>query len=282
MIGLAFSDPYLAMLSVDKDTNDVIVYPSHVKIDDLLKASTKRRVLFVTGVRNLSKILPEANKFQSIVVFDDPEILTRINGIDVLDCSGFDNSRNTFVHIRVVPEKWTEAINSSPNLDIDVESALMSVRDRVNSITLQDMIERIDVPQQMRQAFIRNACLYCVRAISKTEWVNNTRDKCLAQGVNFERLAEIEKFVDLSPECDSLWRSYYDHVENQISLSECLSLYGHNNNDIRFLIDILGSTKGERDYVIFPTDVKSVKVKIARKKKVKQPKKTHKSEDYNY
>lgn len=283
IFGLAYSDPEFALISVDTSKFRVYVHRkgNSLPVEAFLRRKSKlKNVLFVHGVRNLIKL--PLSEFHSVVVFDDPEILFSVNDIRVLDSDPYDTSRNIYPFRRLLDRNFSSYLEEGTT-DVSIsDSSLSLVRDRVNSIRFKFLIENLPLNEKIRESFILNTCKFCVRSISKAEWVVSARDRALKAGVDPERLAEIEKFLVITPDSDSLWRAYYDVVELGRDLDESVKSYLCNKFDLEFLFEILGNEKGKLEYKEVPSNSKSVRDKIARKKKVKQPKKTHKSEDYNY
>lgn len=267
LVGLAFCSPGIALVVMDRARFRVHLYqrkPNELHAF-LQEADSRLPVVLVTSIQDLTR-LRGIQDVHSFVLFDDPEVLCRIDGIRLLDADR-DDSFGTFKKTKITPERLNAALLLGGEFNIP-DDVLDSVRSLSKDISFRELFQSVVAGRSLGDDFAKHVCMYLAGLLQKKSWVARVQKVGLAAGIAVEKMAELEKFIETSPPAELLWRAYYEHAESGVPLKSACEQFEADEKDVEFLVGILGTEKGQR-YYRNPHDTPLI-FKKKRSKKVKK------------
>jgi len=274
LLGLAYTVPSVAVLSVNRDLFRVFLYEpgaiSSLKL--FLQAGDARKpVVLVKSINELKGILQSDADMTSVVVilFETHKVLSLISGIYILDVDvdgEFQYVRHSDLHITLSSEDYRP---------VDIKEALNNNKTITGDISFRELVAVIekyyDDNDVKSNDFAKHACSYLVGLINKKSWVELVRKPALSAGVTVESLAELEKFIDTSKPADLLWHSFYMFTQQNMTLAAVTDTHNIDQYDFDFLCKHLNAEQGTRYDFVAPPPVEAAK-KPKKAKKKSEPK----------
>lgn len=270
LIGLAFTSPGMAFLAIDRKTYRVYYHDQATLTDFRLfldQEDNKLPIVFVKNIRDLAELRPIGqDKVKSYVLFEDPKVLSNIEGALLPDF------RKDFItewsKITITPDQFNAFLGSNSNEDFNItENAIKASSQMVEPITFLELVRVIEDSfrelQQDPKDFSTLACKYVTKLINKKNWVASARKPALAAGVPIKTLAELEKSIETSKTSDEIWRAFYDYSTNGITLLDVLAKYSVAKDDFDFIISKLEAASGQNlEFLAAPGISKRKKAKV--------------------
>jgi hypothetical protein len=231
----------------------------------LQEADSRLPIVLVTSVQDLSRI-KDLDDVHSFVLFEDPDVLNRVQGIRLLDAEP-DEAFGSFKKVKITPERLNAALLMGGEFKIP-EDVLESVRSLSKDISFRELLQSVVAGRSLTADFTKHVCMYLVGLLQKKSWVARVQKVGLTAGVAVEKMAELEKFIETSPPAEMLWRAYYEHAEAGVPVKSACDQFEADEKDVEFLVSVLGAEKGQR-YYRNPHETPL----IFKKKRSKKPKK---------
>lgn len=247
LVGLAFTSPSIAVMVIERSVFRVHYYQG--KPDELhafLQEQDKRKpIVVLTAVNELWR-LRDVKKIHGFLLCEDPEILFKINGCNVLDAVS-DTEYGGYKQQKIRPEQLNAALVPAGTFQVD-EAVLGTLRRLSSDISLRELYQTVTTGKDPDSDFRANVCWYLVGAMQKKSWVSRVQKVALSAGVPVDKIAELERFIETAPSAEMLWRAYYDHAENGVPFEDAVAQFEADAEDLQFIVDAIGVTKGHHYY----------------------------------
>lgn len=251
VIGLAFSSPGVALLSVDRKKYKLFHYERNSLSDFRLFLSStedKLPVVFLTNVRQLKELKDIGKEVECFVLFEDPKVLQNIEGAVSLDFE--PSTATTWKKKLVSPEEFSAALEDKEKADFNItDKALLSSNEMIQEMSIYELMRRIQNQYEElgknSEEITKQACKYTIKLINKKTWVSTGRKPALADGIDIKTLAELEKFIETSKEADELWRGIHELSHKGTATAELLSKFKLKPEALEFVMSTLELKPGE-------------------------------------
>jgi hypothetical protein len=265
LVGLAFTSPQIALMVCDRTRFRVHYYQNRPnELHAFLQEKDARlSVVIVKSVRDLNRV-KEVEGIHAMMLFDDPEVMSRIDGIKILDAETDDEYAG-----------YKKKVTSSSQLNAALlkkgvfslgPKALTAIRSLSKDITLRELVRTVTGKKKVPEDFLENICLYLAGTLQKRSWVARVQKPGLSSGISVEKMAELEKFIEQSPSGEMLWRAFYEINEAGVPLRDASDQFEADEDDLKFLVATLGEREGLHYYRNPRTKPLVVKKKRKRRK----------------
>jgi hypothetical protein len=271
LIGLAFTSPGVAVITVDREKYRVFYHDRSTASDFrifLQQKDGRKPVVFLKSVRDL----PELQKMgegevESFVLFEDPSVLCQIEGTKLPDVTG--DATIGWTKRIVTPEEFNSLLSNDEKETFTVtEKALAVNGELTKGITFKELIQAVTASYKELQTdskdFVIAACKYITKQINKKAWVSSARKPALAVGVNVKVLAELEKAIETDKASEELWRAFYGFVVNSEDRAKIITSYAINQDDFEFIVANLNAVPGQQlEFTAVPGTTKKKRAKAS-------------------
>lgn len=241
LVGLAFTTPAIAVMVIDRTLFRIHVWqnrPSELHAF-LQEQDDRLPIVLVDSLTDLTRI-SSVEGVHAFLLSEDPRTLFEIDGALVLDA--VPDKYSGYKKVMIDSETLNSALLKRGSFTVG-SASLASVALR-SDITLRELVHSVASSASLDDDFVSNVCLYVVGLLQRRSWVSRVQKPALAAGVQVERLAELEKFIESSPPAEMLWRAYFDHAEAGVPLADVVSAFDAEAKDLDFIIANIGVKKG--------------------------------------
>lgn len=244
LVGIAFTTPSIIVTVLDRDKFRAHLYHTPGALHAFLQEEdTRLPIVILSSVRDLKKV-EKVRGVHSFILVEDPRALFEIEGAVILDAEP-DEKYTGYIKKMIRPEDLNSALEA-PSPFSFTQAAIDALGELSSDISFRELVKLItphgDIYGDLPEAYETDVCMYQVRALQRRSWVSRVQRPGLKAGVPIEAMAEIEKYIDTSPSSHMLWRAYYDHAVNGLSVADVSAQYEVSSKDVDYLVSVLGDS----------------------------------------
>lgn len=257
-IGLAFTSFTAVLPAIDKEKFRTVLYQGALEELKQTAELEKDRKLVVI-VRNLQSLRPVLGVpgVDGIIFFEDPNVLGQVKGLHTIDCDT-DGGSHGWRKINFNASQLNALLSQTSDIALefddrvvkDVESKLAAPAGLVDILTKM----LIPLPTFERSQVETHACLYIAGMLHKRSWKPRIATFVSQHSETLEPFIEFERFAKKSDEAKMLWRAWYDHVEQDMSLDDASAKYKASKPDLEYMLSVIKPGKGSNKYYYNPQD----------------------------
>lgn len=265
LVGLAFTSPQIAIMVCDRARFRVHFYQNRPnELHAFLQEQDARLpVVIVKSVHDLNRV-KDVEGIHAMMLFDDPETMAKIEGIKILDAETDDEYAGYKKKV-ASSDKLNAALLKKGSFRLDAK-AVSALRSLSKDITFRELVKTVIGKRKVPDNFLEYVCLYLAGTLQKKSWVARVQKPGLSAGISIEKMAELEKFIEQAPAGEMLWRAFYEVNEDGVSAHDAAEQLEANEEDLKFLVKVLGKREGLHYYRNPRTKPLIVKKKRKRRK----------------
>jgi len=240
LVGVSFTTPSVIVTVLDRDKFRAHLYHTPSALHAFLQEEDVRLpIVILSSIRDLKKV-EKVEGVHSFLLVEDPRALFEIEGAVVLDAEP-EEKYTGYTKKMITPDELNDALWSTSPFSF-TQAAIDALGELSSDISFHELVKLVIPYDGLPAAYETDICMYQVRALQRRSWVARVQKPGIKAGVPVENMAEIEKYIDTSPISYLLWRAYYDHAVNGLSVEDVVSQYEVSRNDVNYLVSVLGDS----------------------------------------
>jgi len=260
LIGLAFTSPTVVVPAIDGSKYRVHLYDGAISllkefVTPSLSTETRKAVVLLTSTHDLKQV-QGITGVHAFLLFDDPAVLNLIEGINVLDCQLGPSSQG-WRKIKFRPDQLNALLSVEPNGEEPVLPEVVQVAKAAAApATLRDLMRSAlsCLPDDAKAPVELSIAEFSVGILNKRGWTSKVVKPLKNASSSMEAIVELERYCNQSKEGDALWRAFYDHAENGLSIDDASARYPHSDkDDLKYVVTLVPPQKGIK-YYLCPRD----------------------------